>query len=36
MIGGEHTAMLIEEFDLDIDKYIAHKAEHLALLHSRK
>lgn len=36
MIWGEHTAMLIEEFDLDIDKYIAHKQEHLALLQAKK
>lgn len=36
MIGGEHTAMLIEEYDCDIDKYISHKANHLALLQARK
>lgn len=36
IIGGEHTAMLIEECELDIDKYIAHKQQHLALIQGRK
>ena len=32
MIGGQHTAMLIESFDDDIERYAQHKIEHYAIL----
>ena len=32
MIGGQHTAMLIESFDDDVERYAQHKIEHYAML----
>ncbi len=32
VIGGHHTAMLIEEYAYDLDKYMMHKENHIALL----
>ncbi|MBP7885238.1 hypothetical protein KAZ93_03700 [Patescibacteria group bacterium] len=32
MIGGQHTAMLIESFDDNIERYAQHKIEHYAML----